>query len=59
MDYCGARALGAIDLGLALALLEEVTINIETPELAQIWGNRFLEGKNRILCVPKPRRKEQ
>ena len=59
MDYCGARALGAIDLGLTLALLEEVTINIETPELAQIWGNRFLEGKNRILCVPKPRRKEQ
>ena len=35
----GAGALGAADLGLAQALLEEVTINctIEPPELTQDW----------------------
>ena len=42
----GARALGAADLGMAKALLEEVAINPtrEPPELAQDWGNRLLEG---------------
>ena len=61
MDYCGARALGAIDLGLTLALLEEVAINptIEPPELTQDWENRLLKGTNKTLCAPGLRRKEQ
>ena len=35
----GAGALGAADLGMAQALLEEVAINstIELPELTQDW----------------------
>ena len=50
----GAGALGAVDLGMARALLEEVTINptIEPPELTQDWGNRLLEGTNKTLCTP-------
>ena len=28
-------------------------------ELTQDWGNRLLEGTNRTLCAPGPRRKEQ
>ena len=28
-------------------------------ELTQDWGNRFLEGTNKTLCTPGPRRKEQ
>ena len=28
-------------------------------ELTQDWGNRRLEGTNRTLCTPGPRRKEQ
>ena len=57
----GAGALGAVDLGMGRALLEEVAINptIELPELTQEWGNRFLEGTNKTLCAPGPRRKEQ
>ena len=53
--------MGAADLGMAYALLEEVTINptIELPELTQDWGNRLLEGTNKILCAIGPRRKEQ
>ena len=41
--------------------MEEVAINptIELPEFTQDWGNRFLEGTNRNVCVPGPRRKEQ
>ena len=40
VDCCRAGALGAADLGIAYALLEEVTINptIEPPELTQDWG---------------------
>ena len=57
----GAGALGAAGLGMAEALLEEVTVNstIELPELTQDWGNRLLAGTNRTLCAPGPRRKEQ
>ena len=57
----GAGALGEADLGMAYALLEEVAINptIELPELTQDWGNRLLEGTNKTLCTPGPRRKEQ
>ena len=49
--------MGAADLGMAYALLEEVTINptIEPPELPQDWGNRLLEGTNKSLCAPGPR----
>ena len=57
----GSGALGAADLDMALALLEEVAINpiIEPPELTQNWGSRLLEGTNKTLCAPGPRRKEQ
>ena len=57
----GAGALGAADLAVAEALLEEVAINptIEPPELTQDWRNRLLEGTNKTLCVPGPRSKEQ
>ena len=48
----GAGALGAADLGMAKALLEEVAINptMELPELTQDWGNRRFEDTNRTLC---------
>ena len=57
----GVRALGAADLGMAEALLEEVTVNptIEPPGLTQDWENRLLEGTNRTLYAPGLRRKEQ
>ena len=57
----GAGALGEADWGMAYALFEEVTINptIELPELTQVWGNRLLQGTDRTLCAPGPRRKEQ
>ena len=40
-----AEALGASDLSMAQALLEEVTINPtrELTELTQDWGNRLLK----------------
>ena len=57
----GTGALGAADLGMAEALLEEVTVNptIEPPGLTQDWENRLLEGTNRTLYAPGLRRKEQ
>ena len=57
----GAVALGAVDLGVEKALLKEVAINptTEPPELTRDWGNRLLEGTNRTLYAPRPRRKEQ
>ena len=57
----GAGALGAADLGVVLALLEEVTIDptIQPPELTQDWGNRLLKGTNKILWAPGSRRKQQ
>ena len=60
-SVAGTEALGAADLGVAKAHLEEVTINptIEPPELTQDWGNRLLEGTNKTLCAPGARRKEQ
>ena len=38
--------------------MEEVTINptIEQPELTQDWGNRLLEGTNRTLYAPGPKK---
>ena len=56
----GAGALGAADLGVVLALLEEVTTDptIEPPELTQDWGNRLLEGTKKTTCASGPRRKE-
>ena len=42
-------------------LLKEVAIKptIEPPELTQDWGNRLLEGTNKTLCIPGPRREGQ
>ena len=53
--------LGIAEQGMAHALLEEVTINptVELPELTQDWGNRLLEGTNKTLHTPGPRRKDQ
>ena len=53
----GTGALGAGDLGMAVALLEAVAIypTIEPPELTQDWGNRLLEGTNKTFCTPGPR----
>ena len=47
--------------GYDITLSEEVAINptIEPPELTQDLGNRLLEGTNKTLYVPGPRRKEQ
>ena len=33
--------------------------SLSIPELTQDWRNRLLEGTNRTLCAPEPRRKEQ
>ena len=43
MDCCRAGALGAADLDMAYALLEEVAINpiIQLPELTQDWEIDF------------------
>ena len=56
-----AGALGATEMGMAQALLEEIAfnLNVEPPELTQDWGNRLLKGTNRTWCTPGPRRKEQ
>ena len=53
-------ALGSADLGMDLAILEEIDINptIEPPEYTQDWGNRLLEGINRILYTSGPRRRD-
>ena len=52
----GADTLGAVDLGMAYGLLEEVTINltIEPPELTQHWGNRLLEGPHKTYAHQDP-----
>ena len=57
----GAGVLGTPDLDMAYTLLEEVTINPtrEPPELTQDWGHRLLEGTNKAVCEPGPRRKEK
>ena len=56
-----AGALGATEMGMAQALLEEIAfnLNVEPLELTQDWGNRLLEGTNRTWCTPGPKRKEQ
>ena len=56
----GAGVLGAADLGMAYAILEESAIksSIEPPELMQDWLNRLLEGTNINLCPPGPWKKE-
>ena len=57
----GAGALGAVDLGIALALLEEAAINstTEPPEPNQDCRNRPLEDIKKSLCTKEPRRKRQ
>ena len=50
----GAGALGAADLGVALALLEEVAINptIEPPELTQDWETDFWRAQTESYMHP-------
>ena len=47
--------------GCGICPLEGGAINptIEPPELTQDWGNRLLEGTDKTLCTPRPRRKKQ
>ena len=61
MDCHRDRGSGCSRLEYGKALLEEVAINptTELAELTQDWGNRLLEGTNKTLCTPGPRRKEQ
>ena len=56
----GAGALGAADLGMAEALLEEVAINptIELPEHTQDWEVDSWRVQTEP-CALGPRRKEQ
>ena len=58
---CRGRGSGCSRPGYGISLLGGGRINptIELPELTQNWGNRLLEGTNRTLCTPGPRRKEQ
>ena len=55
-----AGALGAADLGMAQALLEEVAINLTTEpsELTQDWETDSGRAQTEP-CTPGPRRKEQ
>ena len=56
----GTGALGAADLGMAYALLEEISINptIELPELAQDWETDSWRAQTEP-CASGLRRKEQ
>ena len=47
----GTGALGAADLGMAYALLEEISINptIELPELAQDWETDSWSAQQKIV----------
>ena len=59
-QYTAAGVTGAVDLGMASVLLEEVAINptIKLPELTQEWEIDSWEGSTES-CAPGPRRKEQ
>ena len=61
MDCCRGRGSGCSRPGYGISPLGEVAINptIEPPELTKGWGNRLLEGTNKSLCTPGPKRKEQ
>ena len=61
MDCCRGSDSGCSRSGYGISPLDEVAINptIELPELTQDSGNRLLEGTNKTLCTPGPRRKEQ
>ena len=56
----GTGALGAADLGVEKALLEEVAINptVELPERTQDWEIGSWRAQTEA-CAPGPRRKEQ
>ena len=60
-DFLGGPVVRTLSLHRRCDLCPLGTINptIEPPELTQDWGNRLLEGTNKTLCVPGPRRKEQ
>ena len=53
LKWSAAGALGATDLGMAQALLEEVAINptIELPELKQDWEIDFGGHKQNLMCT--------
>ena len=61
MDYCRGRSSVCRRPGYGVSPLgggfHQPTI--EPPELTQDWGNRLLEGTNKTLCTPGPRRKER
>ena len=61
MDCHRDRGSGYSRPGYGISPQEEVAINpmIELSELTLDWGNRLLEGTNRNLWAPGPRRKEQ
>ena len=52
-----AGALGAADLGMALTLLEEVTINptIELPDLTQDWETDSWRAQTELYVHQHPR----
>ena len=56
---CRGRGSGCSRPGCGISPLEEIAFNptIEPPELRQDWGNRLMEGTNRTLHVPGPRRR--
>ena len=56
----GTGVLGAADLGMVQALLEEVAINptIELPELTQGWEIDSWSAQTEP-CAPGPKRKKQ
>ena len=53
------EALGAEDLGMALALLKKINPTTDSSELTQDWGNKLLKGTNKMLCAPGPKRREE
>ena len=56
----GAGALGAADLAMAKVLLGEVPLpHHRAARTYTGQGNKLLAGKNRTLCAPGPRKKEQ
>ena len=52
----GSGALGAVNLGMAYALLEEVAINptIELPELTQDWEAEIVGNSKRDVNTRPP-----
>ena len=67
MDYsrgrgseCSRPGYGTSPLGGGISPLGGGTINpfIDTLDLTEDWGNRLMNGTNKILYTPGPREKE-